>query len=647
MSAISGILHFNEEPVAVEHSRGIMRDLQKYPADDVQAWHDGPVFLGCHAQWITPESVGEQLPYYDSERKLAITADAIIDNRPELFDLLQVEHGRRAKITDSELILLAYRKWEEDAPKYLVGEFAFVIWDERKRKLFGARDFSGGRTLYYYRDAKRFVFCTTIQPLFSLPYIEKRLNEEWLAEFLAIPGMQDAVDDFSSVYQRIEQIPPSHSIRVREGNVEFSRYCNLTDGAKLRLKSDREYEEAFQEVFRQAVNSRLRSRLDVGAQLSGGLDSGSVASFAAKELRNQNKKLHTFSYIPVEGFIDWTPKRRIADERPLIRSTVDFVGNIEAHYSDFADKSPLTEIDSLLESFEMPYKFFGNSFWTKGIYEEAHALGIGVLLNGARGNYTISWGPALDYYARLMRKWRWIRLYREIRLYSRNTGVGRKRVLANVRKKAYPSPTADLSGNHSFPSLIHPDFAAKTRIFEKLKKSGIDPDSNFADAYEGRKKQFEQLFFWRINGTVDTKFSLKYALWQRDPTNDLRVIRFCLSVPEAQFVQQGMDRALIRRSTRTILPDEIRLNQRVRGIQGADAIHRMSPAWPALVEELQQIGKESAALEFIDPQTIRTGISKMKEGPRPEYVFDPEFINVMRGLIVHRFINKHWKEVRT
>lgn len=63
MSAITGIIHFNNEPVSIEHGMRLMSDLQKYPADDIQIWHKENVFLGCHAQWITPESVGEQLPF--------------------------------------------------------------------------------------------------------------------------------------------------------------------------------------------------------------------------------------------------------------------------------------------------------------------------------------------------------------------------------------------------------------------------------------------------------------------------------------------------------------------------------------------------------------------------------------------------------
>ena len=64
----------------------------------------------------------------------------------------------------------------------------------------------------------------------------------------------------------------------------------------------------FKKYLQQAVNSRLRTHRQVGAQLSGGLDSGSIVSFAVSKLKNENKKLHTLSYIPTEDFEDFTPK---------------------------------------------------------------------------------------------------------------------------------------------------------------------------------------------------------------------------------------------------------------------------------------------------------------------------------------------------
>ena len=67
------------------------------------------------------------------------------------------------------------------------------------------------------RDHKRLAFCTTIEPLLTLPYIEKKLNEQWLAEFLAITGMIDTVDARTTPYLHIDQVPPFHSIINNKG----------------------------------------------------------------------------------------------------------------------------------------------------------------------------------------------------------------------------------------------------------------------------------------------------------------------------------------------------------------------------------------------------------------------------------------------
>lgn len=643
MSAITGIYHLNHAPLQPELGMQVMEALQRYPADYVHTWLNEDVFLGCHAQWVTPESITERLPHYDYERGLAITADAIIDNRSELFEKLQVRLTDRKEMADSTLILLAYQKWGKDAPKHLIGDFAFVIWDQQNRSLFGARDFSGSRTLYYARTKELFAFSTTIQPLFSIPGLNKQLNEQWMSEFLAIPITTEAVDLFTTVYKHVGQIPPAHSILVVDGEIKFSRYCTIVAEDKLKLRSNEEYEEAFRDVFQTAVSSRLRTHREVGANLSGGLDSGSVVSFAAKALRQENKKLHTFSYVPLDDFKDWTPKSRVANERQNIQTTVRHVGNINDQYFNFPEMNPLTEVDDWLDIMETPYKFYENSFWMKGIYQQAHEQDVGVLLTGSRGNWTISWGPALDYQATLLRSFKWFRFYNELQLYSKDLGIKKSRIFPVVGKKAFPQIAKLISSKNvpSQPDLINPEFAKRTNVYERLQEHGYDFWGNsLQNVYEVRKQQFEQLYYWNITGTVGCKQSLRYSLWERDATNDLRVIRFCLSVPEEQFVQNGLDRSLIRRSTKNYLPDTIRLNQKVRGVQGADGLHRMIPTWNALISELQQVIEDPIISGYLNIKELANALSIVRKEPRPELVFDTHFRILMRGLIFHRFIKK-------
>ena len=157
---------------------------------------------------------------------------------------------------------------------------------------------------------------------------------------------------------------------------------------------------------------------------------------------------------------------------------------------------------------------------------------------------------------------------------------------------------------------------------------------------ESRAKPFDEFINWTNSGVSGTKMSLRHGIWYRDPTNDLRVIRFCLSVPVKQFVQNGMDRALIRRSTADLLPDKVRLNYRVRGIQGADAVHRMTREWPSFIHELERLCADTRMKELLNIPVVRAAIRKIRETPDPKSVYDGEFTMLMRGLIVYRFVKK-------
>ncbi|MCV9888147.1 asparagine synthase-related protein [Metabacillus halosaccharovorans] len=646
MSAIVGIETFNNKPIKSIELKTWLNTYQNFPADNIQTWQKDNIFLGCHFQWITPESIGETLPYFDYHRQIAITADAIIDNREELLDRLQVEKSQWRSIPDSQIILLAYSKWGEKAPKYLIGDFAFMIWDEKQKKFFGARDFSGARTLYYFHDSAQFAFSTLIEPLFSLQNVKKSLNEEWLAEFLAIPNMVESVDMNTTVYKNIKQVPPSHSISVKNGKVALTRYCTIEVTEKLKLKSNEEYEEAFREVLQKAVTDRLRTFGKVGSHLSGGLDSGSIVSFAARELKKSNKTLHTFSYIPEEGFIDWTDKYYLPNEKPYIKETVKHVGNIIDQYLSFSRESPLDVIDDFLNVMEMPYKFFENAFWLNGINQEAQKKGIKVLLNGARGNHSISWGSmnlTYNYYVSLLKKAKWVQLYNELDDYCKNFKTGKSVMIPFIFKRAFTSFKSKTNNANSNLSdfLINPHLASKTKVFDKLKDFGLDVyGSPIKDVNQYRKNYYQHLYVWNKSGVANTKMSLRYSLWDRDPTNDIRVIRFCLSVPDEQYTTKGFERSLIRRATENYLPNSVRLNQSHRGIQGADTIHRMTKNWGVFIEEVNTLLNDSVMSSLVNTRVLNEAVLKLEKEPKPEMVFEENFRIVVRSLIVYRFLKR-------
>ncbi|WP_275695609.1 asparagine synthase-related protein [Ferdinandcohnia quinoae] len=636
MSAIAGIYHV-KEPIPKQFEQVMMQALSKFPADDVQTWHKDKVFLGCHAQWITVESIGEQLPFYDYERQLVITSDAMIDNRSELFDQLGIDNTERKIMPDSQLILIAYAKWGDEVVKHLIGDFAFMIWDEKNQKLFGARDFSGTRPLYFYHSDQQFAFCTVMEPLLRLPYINKQLNEEWLAEYLAISTIVDAVDVVNTVIKDIQQVPPSHTVTVMDGKLKLTKYSVLSFGEKIRFKTDQEYIVAFRDIFQKAVDSRVRTFKRVGSHLSGGLDSGAVAAFAAKTLQQQNKRLHTYSSIPVEDFQDYTPRNYFPDERPFISKTVDYVGNIDDHYLSLESKNSYNDIDDWLRIIETPYKFFENSFWMKGIFERASKDEIGILLSGARGNFTISWGPALEYYGHLLKSMKWLSLARELKTYSRNIGVGRKKLLQEIGKQVFPFMRNE--EDYQFPMLINSDFAKKVNVFDKLERYGMGADGfNGLTLLNIRQHLIKNEFIWNSNGIAFSKLSMQYGVLMRDPTNDIRVINYCMSLPLDQFINNGMDRALIRNATEGYLPDAVRLNQTDYGLQAADWIHRMIPCWTDFIEEVKQLLNDKDVEQFFNLESISNALLTAMEVPKGDSAFNPELRMLMRSIIVYRFL---------
>jgi len=640
MSAIACILQ--AEGIVPPLDGGRMLDaLRGYVHDAAGEWSGGPVWLGCAARHIAPESLRETLPFRDPESGLAVAADAMLDNRAELFGLLQVPAFRCGAVTDSELILLAYRKWGTEAPRYLVGDFAFLIWDPSRNRLFGARDAMGNRSLYYARQRGRVAFATVTAPLFALGGVGAELDRQWLAEYMAIPEMYESTDPFATCYRDIRQLPPSHTVTAEGGDVAFAPYTLAGGADELRLGSDAEYEEAFRDVFRQAVDARLRTHQQVAATLSGGLDSGSVAAFAAPSLEAQGKPLHTLSYIPVQSFRDWTPNRSVANETPYIRDTVSHVGNIRDRYLDFEGRSSYSVIEEWLDIMDAPYKFFENSFWFGGMFEQAGKLGAGVLLTGSKGNFGVSWGPAVPYYALLLRRLRLVKFAGEIHKYSRKKGIARTKLLSIVAKHAFPGLDRSHGEEPNMPTLlISPAFAEETRVFEKMREHGIGlTEPLFRDPLVFRLDRLSNPCIGNKNGAISTKLSLRYGVMERDPTADPRVIRFCLSVPFEQYVRDGVDRALIRRATAGWLPDRIRLNQRYRGVQGADWLYRMQPQWPAFLDELASLAADPLTGEFLNVGHIRRALDEYRE-PSPDMAFQAEIKVLMRALILYRFLKR-------
>jgi asparagine synthase (glutamine-hydrolysing) len=621
VSVIFGVINFNNTSVTKDIEQKMINKLNIYKLDNMRTINSNNIMFGCGIQHITPESLHEILPYYDTESGLTITADAIIDNRKELLSVLCISQEIRNNVTDSQLILLAYKKWGTECCKYLVGDFAFVIWDEKEQSLFCARDHVGKRTFYYYYDKGIFTFGTVIKPIFEALSYKPELNKKWIADYLALPLTIQEINNNETIYKNIYQLQPACTIILKNKEIYMDKYWNPIEDVKpLKLKSDKEYEEAFNKVFFEAVNCRLRSTREVGVMLSGGLDSGSVACVAAMKLKKESKRLKAFSSVPISDYKDYLPEYSIADESEYIQSIVDMYKNIDLKLCRGEDKNSVTDIDFLIDVLEQPHKIIENLFWYNNIIENAARDDCKVLLNGQGGNMTISYGYFMTQAISLLRKGRLLKTFREINGYSKLHNISNYYVTRAIFKAAIPYNLRKFVRRKTYRNKdifemtpINFKMIDQWDVEKRIKEKGYyNYPTKYINTKEMRKYVVDSTALSQI-ALVETKLTLAHGIVKRDPTSDKRIIEFCVSLPDEQFVKNGQERYLIRRAMEGILPDKIRLNYEKRGQQSADWIQRLQPKWQSVRNELQEILEDDTISQYINIDKLKKHLNSLDD----------------------------------
>jgi asparagine synthase (glutamine-hydrolysing) len=168
MSAICGLIHTRGQPASIEEIQAMMAPMIQRGADGSATWLEAEAAVGHLALHVTEEDQRSCQPLYDAEAQLTLTADARLDNREELCELLGIAPHEGRVLADADLILRAYRSWGESCPTRLLGDFAFAIWDGRDRRLFAACDHVGAKSLYYLQGSGVFAFASEPKALQSL-----------------------------------------------------------------------------------------------------------------------------------------------------------------------------------------------------------------------------------------------------------------------------------------------------------------------------------------------------------------------------------------------------------------------------------------------------------------------------------------------
>ena len=590
MSGIVGIYYYKKQSVESSKLQKMLDILAHRGFDGVNVWHQNNVGLGHRMLCTTPESLIETLPTTNKAGDLTITADARIDNRDELIDILNLQTPPET-ITDSQLILTAYEKWGEACPQKLLGDFAFAIWDASNQRLFCARDHFGVKPFYYYQSDRSTIFASEIKAIVGLQEVPLKINEVRIADYLTSTLEDVAITS----YQNVWRLPPAHTLTIDSNNqLKLNRYWSLQPGKEIKYQSDSEYAEKFREIFTEAVRCRLRSAFPIGSHLSGGLDSSSVTCVARDLLKQESIKLHSFSNI-----FDTVPE---CNERSYIETTLA-QGGLIPHFIHPDKTGPISEWQDFFKYADE--SLIGNAYLIWGLNRASKEAGVRVVLNGFDGDTTVSHGAlrltelakaqqwssfieegtavaksfqqpphsVLLHYGvestliEFAKKGRWLAFFKavnrvapHVRLSPRQLIVkyGLKALVPNSGKQIWRKLRRLRRGKpinpQTFP-LVNSNFAERIKLKQRIAQ--FDRSNN--PPLTVREHHWQELSSGLMTIPLEGMdiFAAAFGIEYRHPFMDKRLIEYCLALPADQKLSQGWSRIVLRKAMEGILHPEI------------------------------------------------------------------------------------------
>jgi asparagine synthase (glutamine-hydrolysing) len=295
------------------------RSITTRGPDDAGVWEDegaGLVLAHRRLSILDLSSAGHQ-PMHSPCGRYALVYNGETYNHQELREELEDVDGAfdwRGH-SDTETLLAAVCHWGlQGALERLNGMFAFALWDAKESTLFLARDRMGEKPLYYGRSGKSFLFGSELKALAAHP--------EWSGEVdrnaLALYMRHNYVPTPWSIYRGIAKLPPAHFVAIREGGSTVDEpqcYWNLAQVAEKGVSGFTEDSETLtdelEKLLRDAVSRRMAADVPLGAFLSGGYDSTTIAALMQAQSR---RPIKTFTIgFHEEGYNEAVHARAVAE----------------------------------------------------------------------------------------------------------------------------------------------------------------------------------------------------------------------------------------------------------------------------------------------------------------------------------------------
>lgn len=531
-----GLFNIAGRPVTLEDFSRISGPYAACSCDITGEVIEGSMLMIYRGDRITCEEDFESQPF--KVGPLMMTWDGRLDNREEVAARANIHHID--KISDPEIVLRAYAISGDSVLDDLTGEFALVVWHKRFRRLQFARSACGARTLYYILTKEHLIWSSDFAHLVRVSGVDLKVNDEYVFDYFVCEP-----DSKQTALSAVHAAPPNRVLTFEDGRICGSH--ELWDPTKVKplpYRTDGDYEEACREQIRKAVAVRLRTRMPICAELSGGLDSSTIVLTADQilgELNLPEASLHTVSCVYNES--------QTCDEHNFI-SAVTEKRSLESHLISEQDQCitlgleespPFTGLPNPLHCLPGRYATFAKIMREQGAR---------VLLTGIGGDHLFLSEPdGAPVVADEIWHGRLLAAHRHCKTWSQATCMpyyqSAKKAMRLFTQGMFPGGA--LYKESEIPEWI-----------DSKRRGGFSPQVDFHsyNKWHTNPSQRARVFLVdRLFRVLGSGFLNQFQqLYVSHPFSHRPLIEFCLATPTSQLLRNGQTRSLLRRAMRPILP---------------------------------------------------------------------------------------------
>jgi len=431
-------------------------------------------------------------------------------------------------------------------PNHLVGDFMVAAWDRPAGALFVARDHMGVRPVYVARATGGAIVSTGLDEVAATHGVDLSVDSSRVAEVL----VDWWHDHRSTFYRGIRRLPGGHRAWVRpDGSIRAERYWVLSRD-ELRLRDDRAYEDRFRELFVEAVRSRMPADGDVAAELSGGLDSATVAGALAKEVAPAGRRLFTFA----GSFSDLRYEDGALDEARY-RSWIGTLAGVRATEVQACDA---LSADAVARSIEANHGPIAGSMilLRQHLYEQAREQqSVTTIFDGQDGDTVVGYGH--ERLTRLITRAHLATFAHEVNAIRRLRGPKRAAWAAFAFTALAPASWAAWHLGRR-PRGIRESLASKellraTSTWERIRPVGVVRPDDVRGSHIHDVGAAYNAFSLEVTAALARRAGLR----ARHPLYDPRIVELAVSLPDDQLLRDGVARSIQRRALDGIAPPEV------------------------------------------------------------------------------------------